>query len=302
MLVMPRLDSFLEFGTMLFAACFIMTYITYDARNPLPRIASTCMLVCIITGDNPPTYSFETWVGWIEGVFVFLAIAMVTWRFPISFLPDAQVRWQFRRLLRSAEVLLDSVGEQAGAVLTPWRSWRRRCHLRELTTLPARIGSWVGLLPADALGGSDRGAYGELVDSLQIFSDRLAELLTFQQSWLRRHPDVDTNRQLAPLRALGEELRSDLRDMLKQLRNNPGAMDVTACKARLERTHITLETRYGGAIKVDSTDSAEWPPSRDTLLDLYRLLGAYRGVVEALDELLENTRAIDWDSLSSVRF
>ena len=256
------------------------------------------MLICIITGDSPPTYSFTLWISWVLAVFVWLSIATITWRYPISFLPDAQVKWQFRRLIRSADALLASLTAEAGAAPGAWQRWRRRSHLKELTALPARLGSWARLLPGDALGNSDQGAYTRLVANLQVFSDRLSELFAYYNDLQHRYPKMETRGKARPLGALGEEILSELRDVLLQL-NDPGGLETAACSARLERARIALEKWVNGAVDSGSQDGSL---SHEAVLDLYRVLGAYRGTLEALAGVSESVQAVDWDSLYSARF
>ena len=299
MLLMPRLDSFLQYGIMLFAACFIMTYITYNPVNPLPRIASTVMLVCIITGETPPAYSFNYWVSWVLAVLVWLAISSITWHFPISFKPDVQFKWQLRRLMRSAQALLASLSADPATTHGGWYRWRRRCYLHELTALPARLGRWVRVLPAAALGANGRQAYNTLVSSLQIFGDRLNELLALYDDLLRRYPEEGMTQQFHLLGTLGQQLRSELRDILLQLADDPGGLDVAACEKSLERTEQALEKWVSDIVEKGRSEGSM---STEAVLDLYRWLGAYRGVLEALARVSESAQAVDWTRLREARF
>ena len=143
---------------------------------------------------------------------------------------------------------------------------------------------------------SERGACDTLVCSLQVFSDRLAELPAFHDDLHHRYPESGRRGQIS---AQGEGIRSDLRDILILLRGDPGGLGAAACEGRVERARIALETSVTGAVETGSEDG---PLSEEAVLDLYRLLGAYRGVLEAMGGVSESVQAVDGDNLPSGHF
>ena len=144
---------------------------------------------------------------------------------------------------------------------------------------------------------SERGACDTLVCSLQVFSDRLAELPAFHDDLHHRYPESGRRGQIS---AQGEGIRSDLRDILTPpLRDVTGGRGSAACEGRVERARLALETCVTGAVEMGSEDG---PLSEGAVLDLYQLLGAYRGVLEAMGGVSESVQAVDGDNLHSGHF
>lgn len=231
MTVLPALEGFLQFSIVLFLSCFVLSYLIFNPVSPLSRLLATVMMICIITGDNPLTYSFDYWIGWIVAMFLMFAVTAVTWRFPASVQPDAQFRWQYRRL--------------------------------------------------------------------RTFSERLNELLTLCDDVANRHPGLELLEAVSAPGSGGATPHDALRATVAQLADDPAGLDLESCLDYLERAGAALETSVSDMIEQATEAGAV---SREALLELYRVLGAWRGLLYSASSLSECAGAIDWVSLHRERF
>ncbi|MEJ2198986.1 MAG: hypothetical protein P8X54_10535, partial [Desulfuromonadales bacterium] len=103
------------------------------------------------------------------------------------------------------------------------------------------------------------------------------------------------------VRELREDVRSwrdKVQDSFARLATEPEAADYSRYRSRLDSTLEHLEARIEETlVHADAQGvSAEHGES------MYRLLGAHRGVSEALVESAEQAAAIDWAHLRESRF
>jgi ElaB/YqjD/DUF883 family membrane-anchored ribosome-binding protein len=101
------------------------------------------------------------------------------------------------------------------------------------------------------------------------------------------------------------ELREDMRswrdkaqEIFALLATQPEAADYRRYRSRLDSTLEHLEARIEETLTHADAQSA----SAEHGENMYRLLGAHRGVSEALVESAEQAAAIDWTHLRESRF
>ena len=92
--------------------------------------------------------------------------------------------------------------------------------------------------------------------------------------------------------------RVGLREAFGRLSADPGTLDQSAAGARLEARLARLEQTVEEALK--KADETSVPA--EVVNNMYRLLGAYRGVSEALVQVVQETAPIDWARLREARF
>jgi hypothetical protein len=213
-----------------------------------------------------------------------LAVWIATW-FPVSFIPDRVVSKQLRRFFASARRLART-GSGAGAT-----GMRQALDLREVTGLPGKIRRWFAALPAAAYGDGSPSRGQDLADGMQMLGDRLRELAA-----LRGAPQSELLvRELAPdMRSW----RNGIQEVLRGLDADPQHIDAPEWRARLDAKLATLEARIESVL----SDAPAGAVSAEEFANMYRLLGAYRGVSESLVRLTEYAAAMDWERLREARF
>jgi len=289
--VMPHLSGFGELGAMIFAATFLIGYLFHRPQAVLARSMGLCMLVIVIGVENQQSYNFLYFANWFICGIIFVLILMVAWRFPISFRPEDRFLAMLGRFFRSAEFLLSTSRADAGHK-TSWLSrWRSAFHCHEVSVLPQRLRAWGAALPPAALGKASRDHVQSLVTNLQVLSDRMRALLEAQPA---THSGT-----------LVRELMDDMRDWhagiqqgLGLLSSDPAAVNPAAFRDRVDARLARLEARVEEVL--ENTDEAQ--VSIEERGDMYRLLGAYRGLSEALADFAKQVSPIDWALLREARF
>ena len=285
--LMPHLSGFGELGVMIFAATFLIGYVFHRPQAAVVKSMWLCMLVIVIGVDNQQNYNFLYFANWfIAGVFFVLTL-MVAWRFPISFRPEDRFLALLERFFRSTDFLLSNIHSGASRKTSRLFRWAWALHRHEVMVLPQRLRAWGGALPPAALGNKGREQLQSLLNSLQALSNRIQLLLDGES--------------MARTGVRGQELLVDMRDWqlgveetIRGLLADPGTVDHVAFRSRLEKMIARLEVHIEEALEKDL--------SAEEGGNIYRLLGAYRGVSEALVDLTEQVSPIDWARLREERF
>jgi hypothetical protein len=146
-------------------------------------------------------------------------------------------------------------------------------------------------LPPAALGRTTPEQVKALAMSLQALSFRMQELIgagVFHQS------DLLVRVLLADVR----RWRVAVQEIFGQLANQPETAEAASLHARLDAILVRLEARIHEAL--DKIDEAR--VSAEESGNMYRLLGAHRGVSEALVDFASKTVGIDWPRLREERY
>jgi len=289
--IMPKLSSFFGLGLLIFAATFAICYLFAEPRQMLGRALGLAMFVTIASISNEQSYNF-------------LSVANTALMFPLIFLllaVTAYIPWSprperaFVRLLgryfRSSEYMMSAMRwDQPQA--TTWRErWEKAFHAREVATLPAKLGTWSPHLDNWVLSAASPEQVQALVTSLQSLTYRMQELLEERDSpqapYLVQH-------LLEDFRAW----RLGIQTVLQGLAQNPAGAEGDALRARLDSVLERLDEK----IKAALNKPAEGQFSDQDAEEFYRLLGAYRGVSEALVDYAGNADAVDWEPWREERF
>jgi hypothetical protein len=92
--------------------------------------------------------------------------------------------------------------------------------------------------------------------------------------------------------------RLGIQEVLLALAEDPAGMDASALRARLDAKLEVLEARIETALDTVPQGGA----SPEELDNMYRLLGAYRVLSEALLRLVQQSTLIDWRAVREERF
>jgi len=169
--------------------------------------------------------------------------------------------------------------------------WRRAYHAREVAALPQKLGAWGKVVNTRVLPGTTPEQVQALTDRLQALAYRMQVLLNVRDS-----PQAQF---------LVEELLEDFRAWrlgvqacFQRLAENPVAGERDVLCARLDGFQRQLESRIREAL--NKTVDGQFSDQDEE--NFYRLLGAYRGVSDAMGEYIKSTDVIHWARWKEERF
>jgi hypothetical protein len=289
--VMPQLSSFIGLGLLIFAVTFAICYLFAAPRQMLGRAFGLAMFVVIASISNEQTYSFLKVANTALMFALLFVILAITAHVPFSLRPDRAFLRLCTRFFRSCEYLMSTMRGDPQPEVTRFGHWREALHAREVSTLPRKLGVWAPHIDTKTLPGISPQQVQAVVTSIQGLTYRMQELLEE-----RGHPQAQF---------LVQELQADVRawrlrvqETFKRLSEDPSVGEREAFRSRLDGILGHLEER----IK-DALDKVPEGPFNDRDGEnFYRLLGAYRGVSEALINYAGSTETIDWAQWKEARF
>ena len=169
---------------------------------------------------------------------------------------------------------------------TRWQRLRRVLHLGDV-----RSPIWGSALPAAALGQSTTEEMQAVVDSLQALAYRMQDLIETRatpQSHLLAHE----------LLSQVHAWRVGLQDIFRNLSQHPEAADFADFRSRLDAMLGRLEEKIENVVAGEDRASISTRENENSI----RLLGAFRGVSEALVNFARQSGGIDWARLREARF
>ena len=289
--VMPQLAGFAALGPMIFAVTFFFCYVFSEPRQMLGRAFGLALFVVIASISNEQTYSFLTVATTsLMFVLIFLVLAL-TVHFPISWRPERVFDRLLHRYFRSCRYLVSTVGRHADPLSTRRERWLDTFHLREVSTIPAKLAGWAPHLDTAALASAGEDTVQGMISGLQELATRIRMMRdATDQTW--------TDLLLDHLRDDVSSWQNGMADAFERLSVDPAAGDGKALRDQLDEFLVRLETRIRETL--DGAGSS-WSDEREAE-HFYRLLGAYRAVSEALVAYAERTGSIDWVRLREGRF
>ena len=289
--VMPQLSSFLGLGTMIFVVTFIICYIFSSPQNVLARASALSIFVTITGINNQQTYNI---LGVYDTALMFalvFVVLFITAYMPFSPHPERAFIRLLSRFFRSSEHLMSTL---SGGQLRPRSLWERRrddFNLQEIKTLPNKIKMWSQLIDTDVLSGISKKHVQVITSYLQMINIRLQILLE-----ARGNPQAQV--LIDELHAESLVWHSTIQEAFQQLSWRHVFENQEAFRMKLTEMTGHLESRIETILDKVEKDQL----SRVDKENFYRLLGAYRGLSDALLEYSENARLIDWPELREVRF
>jgi len=223
---------------------------------------------------------------------VYLILAFAA-RFPFSMQPETTFRRMLTRLFRSAGYLMSTMRWDIDHKPSRLDQWRKAYHVKQLATTPTKLAAWAGQINTGRLRGNSPADVQALVNSLQVLSSRIQGLVE-----ARAQPQAELLEQelLKDFRAWRVQVQSVLEDLSRD--NVSGEQDAEAHRRRLGETMHVMEQRIEQAL--DQATGGELAVQEGE--NFYRLLGAYRGVSEAMVAYAGTAGGIDWDRWREARF
>ena len=289
--VMPQLSSFMSLGLLIFGVTFAICYLFAAPRQALGRIFGLAMFVTIASITNEQTYSFLKVANTALMFPLMFLLMAITANVPFPLRPERVFLHLLGRFFRSCDFLMSTMRWDLQRPATRLDRWRGAFHAREVLTLPRKLVVWAPHIDTKALPGTPPQQVQAVVNSLQGLTYRIKELLEE-----RGNPQAQF---------LVQELQTDLRawrlrvqETFQRLSEDPTVGDREAFRTKLDGILDHLEESIKGALN----QASEGLFSDGDGENFYRLLGAYRGVSEALVNYVGNTGPIDWAQWREERF
>ena len=289
-LVMPTLSSFAGLAVLLFAFVFVVDYAFHAPKQALWRVLFLFLFLTLADIKNSQAYSFQHFANTaVQWTLLFFLLSLTEY-VPVSQQPQIVCLRMIGRFFRSCEFLMATLSWSTRHQPSRLARWRKTFHAHEVAALPGKIATWGRFVPSAALGGTMPDQVRQLAMSLQALSYRMQELTeaaTFQQSEsLVRELLIDVRRW-----------RVAVQEIFTQLAEKAKAVESASLQARLDAVLLRLEARVQEALaKVGDGVSAEESDN------MYRLLGAHRGVSEALVDFASKSVGVDWNRLREQSF
>ena len=289
--VMPQLSSFIGLGLLIFGVTFAICYFFAAPRQALGRALGLAMFVTLASISNVQTYSFLKIANTALMFALLFLILAITARAPFYLRPERVFLRLLGRFFRSCEYLISTMRWDPQRAVKRLDRWREAFHVREVSTLPRKLGAWAPSIDKKALSGTSPQQVQAVVTSLQGLTYRMQELLEE-----RGNPQAQF---------LVQELQEDVRawrlrvqEIFQRLSEHPAAGERETFRTKLDGTLYHLEERIKGALD----KAPDGLISERDGENFYRLLGAYRGVSEALVNYAGSTDVIDWTQWEEARF
>ena len=274
--IMPLLSSFIGLGLLIFAITFFVCYRYSEPKQGLGRAFGLAMFVAIASISNEQSYSFLAVANTALMLPLVFMIIAITAYIPFSPRPERIFLRLMGRFFRSCHYLLPSNDKNTTGRMAAF-------HARELASLPQKMAGLIPQINPKVLPGTSPAQLQAIVASLQSLAVRMQGL-------------AEANRYTQSMR-LPKELRPGISDWqtaaqntLSNLSGDPTSGNKDVFQSRLNRImavleqHIQLELDKGAKDKISEQDGEK----------IYRLLGAYRGVSDALITYAGSTMCVEW--------
>lgn len=284
-LVLPHLSSFTELAILIFAANFAIYYIFGEPLQLLPRMLSTASFAVCLIIDNQQAYSFSHYITFVFMIMGGAVVAAVT-KYMLQVSPGPEkdyLRFRNRFLQR---------GEMVMALLRPdgnrnKQQWMFRGYLNDLLSLPQKL-----------------AVTAKFIDYRMFPTNRLEQVQAFTASIetiaLKINMLVEAygSFQVEKVSRRWKEDFQSCRTALEALFHNWAKNRRTESTGGLQEKLAIIEKRINQSFAV----AGEGEAGDETYNNFYRLLIAYRGLSEAMDDYAEKNDMMDWSSWRQERF
>jgi len=289
--IMPHLSSFYELSLLVFAGVFGFCYLCSEPKQMLGKATGLSLFFTLTTISNHQSYNFLAVTT--TGLMFFAVVLLLTYsvHIPFSLRAEKVFLRLLRRYFQSCQFLMSRINMSSAQP----QSWFQRLiysyHLREIETLPQKISTWIPFIDPRHLPGTTPQRVQAVQTSVLALSYRIQELLEEQRiahslglkqdvhlifgDWHQVIRQEFTTLAAAPATTRVEQFRQEMSEVVKRFE---------------ERTQYLF----------DNTN--EMQNSEEDSVRFYRLLGACRGVSEALLRYTANAAAIDWQPWQEGRF
>jgi len=290
--LMPQLSSFVGLGTMIFLFVFVAAYLFSTPQRGIYRsIALALFLMLIGVSNSSQDYNILSVIDTALMFIILIVLLLLASYIPVAPQPNKIFQRLLRRFFHSSEYLISMV--RWDLTMTPTRLdyWKRVFHTRELTTLPQKIDAWSKAVNTSMLFEKTPDQLQLLTANLQTLSWRMQELM---DACTKPQSELLVRELLTDLRVW----RLKVQKTLQCFSRNPLLTSMDVLREQLTISSEHLEGRIEEILnKVGEGEFSE----RDGE-NFYHLLGAYRGLSEAIIDYAATAEGIGWEQWQESRF
>jgi hypothetical protein len=289
--ILPHLATFFGLGSLLFVVTFTFGYLFSKPKQQLVKIFGIAMFLAIASINNQQVYSFmviATNILMYPILFMFLS---VTYRFPVNLSNEKSFLRLLDRYFRSCDYILSNMHDDPRHGVSGSGQATMTFHLREISSIPVKLGPWAKFMNLKILPGTSAQNIQALIAGLQELSGRIKNLC--QERCFLKDPYL-----ISELSDEARAWRLVFKETLHDISSAPESFGQDNVKTRMADMMDNLENRIRCVLNGLTAKQVE-PHDRE---NFYRLLGAYRGVSNALTSHAANVSAINWSCWREERF
>ncbi len=291
MLLMPTLDSGFSILALIFIYTFVFAYL--GGRSPILKIGPLVMFVMMININNDQTYSFIALVT--SGLVILLGISIVVLVHQLlsPMHPEKVLLRSVHRFLDGCARIIDDFRLRSPRLQGRGRRRRKRVFETAILPISMQLLSVEKNLDYPQFPDNTPEKVQDLVDNLQSIRYRLQSLETAYDKAERESPEL--MQALAPL---NEKWRQRVHGIFEKW-------------ARLERADTLIEEWSSRADlsheleqQLAELEQGKRPDDIDdrALQNLYAVMGSTQSLLDAMKELGDSMKQINWNQWAVARF
>ncbi len=286
MLLMPALDSGFSLLALIFGYTFVFAYL--GGRSPILKIGPLVMFVMMIDINNQQTYSFIALVTTGLVLLLGISIVVIVHRLLSPMHPEKILLRSVHRFLAGSARIIDDFRVFSPRQQQSGRKRRKRVFETAILPVSAQLLNIEKNLDYPLFPDNTQEKVQHLVDSLQSVRLRLQTLETSFTTAESESPEM-----MRSLEAFNEKWRGRIRNVLEKW-------------ARLEHTDNQIKEWSTRETLLEEMEQQlnKAPEDFDgqALRNLYTVLGSTQSLLDAMKELGDSMKQINWDQWAVSRF
>ncbi|MDJ0683836.1 MAG: FUSC family protein [Alphaproteobacteria bacterium] len=291
--IMPHLSGFLQLGTLIFVVIAGMSYLFAAPQMVGVKMAGYITFIVIIGVKNEQSYDFVSFASTSTMMVLAVLLNIVMAYFPTSSRNEKIFLRLFKRFLRQVDFLLSRIVLDWERTAGFSGRFKARLYSHGLLALARKI-AWYGQkIDCSTFPDVTPEKIEALAANIAALAFRVNELVDS-----RRHPQSEfiVQELLGDFRAW----RLAIQDQIRLWFDDPeaAARQAADLQARVSDRLALLEARIEETIQHD----VEGVLTAQDRENLYRVLGAFRGISEAGLGFIGAAREVHWGQLKEARF
>ncbi len=286
--IMHHLSGHLQFSIMVVAGTFLLQYWLYPHVHPIARIFTSIGFTIVIDAENSQHYSFQFFMEqmlWMAGaIFVALAVRFIF----IPPQPDKMLLRLLDRFFKQAELMISAEDAENKADQSPLRRLRMIFYRTPLMETAGMVAIFAWQINYRWFPRTSPEQVQDLVRSVYALGHRVEVLVEARKAPLAERLEAE----------LIDERREWQEIIEEWFRRRPSAAQASGLAADYEARLANLEKRIDEAFA--RIGAEELKP--EEYEGFYGLLGAYRGLSEAVRDYARVASEFDWVRWEETRF
>jgi uncharacterized membrane protein YccC len=291
MFLMPALDSGFGILALIFVYTFVFGYL--GGRSPILKIGPLIMFVMVININNDQAYSFIALVT--AGLVILLGISIVVLvhRLLSPMHPEKIMLRSVHRFLAGSARIVDDFRPRSPRQQIRGRRRRRRVFETAILPVSAQLLGVEKNLDYPQFPDNTPEKVQDLVDNLQSIRLRLQSLETAFDKAIEESPEL--MQALAPLSEKWRQRVQGLFERWARLERADTLIEEWSTRADLSHE---LEQQLGELEKGKRPDDID----DRALQNLYAVMGSTQSLLDAMKELGDSMKQINWNQWAVARF